>query len=182
MQPSPGARRLRGMSVPSPTVELAPAASFEAFVADQQVALRRYALALTRSEADADDLLQTTLVKVYLAWDRIEDRTRLAAFARTTMSRSYVSAWRHWGRHESPSAEPPDLSTAGTNPIDERDLIWRGLERLGRRQRAVIVLRYLEDLDLATIAEILGVSVGTVKSQLSRALDNLRGYLGSDQL
>jgi RNA polymerase sigma-70 factor, sigma-E family len=169
------------MSVPSPTVEVAPAASFEAFVAGQQVPLRRYALALTRSEADADDLLQTTLVKVYLAWDRIEDRARLTAFARTTMSRSYVSAWRRWGRHESPSAEPPDRSATQINPVDERDLIWRGLDRLGRRQRAVVVLRYLEDLELSAIAEILGISVGTVKSQLSRALDNLRSYLGSDQ-
>ncbi len=181
MQPSGGNGRLRGMSVPSPTVELATAASFEDFVAGQQGALRRYALALTHSATDADDLLQTTLVKVYLAWDRIDDRSRLTAFARTTMSRSYVSAWRQWGRHESPTAEPPDLSISRTNPIDERDLIWRGLERLGRRQRAVVVLRYLEDLDLATIADILGISTGTVKSQLSRALDNLRGYLGSDQ-
>jgi len=169
------------MSVPSPTVELVADLSFEAFVDSQQVALRRYALALTRSEADADDLLQTTLVKVYLAWDRVEDRTRLAGFARTTMSRSYVSAWRRWGRHESPTAEPPERSATETNPVDERDLIWRGLDRLGRRQRAVVVLRYLEDLDLATIADILGISTGTVKSQLSRALDNLRDYLGSDE-
>ena len=60
----------------------------------------------------------------------------------------------------------------------DRDLIWRGLDRLGRRQRAVVVLRYFEDYDLAAIADALGITQGTVKSQLSRALTNLREILG----
>lgn len=169
------------MTVSSPTLELATGLSFESFVATHQVRLRRYALALTRNGADADDLLQTTLVKVYLAWNRIDDHSQAATYARTTMSRSYVSAWRRWARHESPTADPPDRPAQGSDLTADRDLIWRGLDRLGRRQRAVVVLRYLEDLDHATIADVLGISIGTVKSQLSRALDHLRDYLGSDE-
>jgi RNA polymerase sigma factor (sigma-70 family) len=97
------------------------------------------------------------------------------------MARSYVSIWRRWASHESPTASLPDHPGVATDATAERDLIWRGLDRLGRRQRAVVVLRYFEDLDLATIADTLGISVGTVKSQLSRALDNLRDTLGSHE-
>lgn len=168
------------MTALSPTLDLAPDTDFESFVATHQVRLRRYALALTGNRHDADDLLQTTLVKLYLAWDRIGDRDHLAAYARTTMARSYVSAWRRWGRRVSPTDNPPDLPVPGPDTAADRDLIWRGLEKLGRRQRAVVVLRYFEDLDLAAIADTLGISTGTVKSQLSRALSNLRDHLGDE--
>lgn len=182
MQPSGPLRRSRGMTAPSPTLSLAPDnTDFESFVDTNQVRLRRYALALTGNGHDADDLLQTTLVKLFLAWRRIEERDQLAAYARTTMARSYVSAWRRWGRQESPTDAPPDAPITGTDGVADRDLIWRGLKRLGRRQRAVVVLRYFEDLDLATIADTLGISTGTAKSQLSRALDNLRDYLGGEE-
>lgn len=180
MQPSGVPGRSRVMTALSPTLELAPDLDFESFVASQQIGLRRYALALTGNGHDADDLLQTTLVKLYLAWDRIDDTAHLGSYARVTMARSYVSIWRRWGSHESPSASPPDVPVASPDTTADRDLIWRGLSRLGRRQRAVVVLRYYEDLDLATIADTLGISVGTVKSQLSRALDNLRQSLGGD--
>ncbi|MCA0296115.1 MAG: SigE family RNA polymerase sigma factor [Actinobacteria bacterium] len=169
------------MTALSPTLDLAPDVGFAAFVATHQIRLRRYALALTGNSHDADDLLQTTLVKVYLAWDRIDGRDNLAAYARTTMARSYVSAWRRWGRRESPTDSPPDVPVPSADTTADRDLIWRGLARLGRRQRAVVVLRYFEDLDLAAIGDELGISTGTVKSQLSRALSNLRDYLGDDE-
>jgi RNA polymerase sigma-70 factor (sigma-E family) len=182
MQPSEPAVRSRVMTALSPTLELvAPDVDFESFVVTHQVRLRRYALALTGNGHDADDLLQATLVKLYLAWNRLEDRDHLAAYARVTMSRTYVSAWRRWGSHESPSASPPEVAVTNADTTADRDLIWRGLDRLGRRQRAVLVLRYFEDLDLAAIADTLGISVGTVKSQLSRGLDNLRAVLGGDE-
>jgi RNA polymerase sigma-70 factor (sigma-E family) len=168
------------MTASSPTLEVAPDVDFESFVATHQGQLRRYALALTGNGHDADDLLQTTLVKVYLAWRRMEDHDLPVAYARVTMARSYVSAWRRWGRRETPTASPPELAVPSTDPTADRDLIWRGLERLGRRQRAVVVLRYFEDLDLATIADTLGISIGTVKSQLARALDHLRDCLGGE--
>lgn len=168
------------MTALSPTVLVAPDVGFDNFVSTHQLQLRRYALALTGNRHDADDLLQTTLVKLYLAWSRLGDHDHLAAYARVTMARSYVSAWRRWGRHESPTSELPEVRVADADAIADRDLIWRGLDRLGRRQRAVVVLRYFEDLDLAGIAEALGISVGTVKSQLSRALDNLRESLAGE--
>lgn len=150
---------------------------FARFVAGEQVALRRYALALTGNGPDADDLLQATLVKLYLVWDRLSDRDHLGGYARTTMTRTHVSLWRSWGRREVAVAAVPETSAPPTSDAVERDLIWRGLSRLGRRQRAIVVLRYYEDLDLNTIAKELGISVGTVKSQLSRALGNLRTCL-----
>lgn len=165
----------------SPPLDVAPDVGFESFVAAHQVELRRYALALTGNGHDADDLLQTTLVTLYLAWGRLDDRGSRTAYARTTMARSYVSAWRRWGRRQVPTAAVPEPAAPGADPTGERDLIWRGLERLGRRQRAVVVLRYFEDQDLATIAETLGISIGTVKSQLSRALHHLRDLLGEDK-
>jgi len=169
------------MTALSTTADLAADIDFESFVASHQVRLRRYALALTGNGHDADDLLQATFVKLYLAWDRIDDHDHLAAYARVTMARTFVSIWRRWGSRESPTASPPELPTSGSDTTADRDLIWRGLDQLGRRQRAVVVLRYYEDLDLATIADTLGISIGTVKSQLSRALTNLRDLLGGDE-
>ena len=168
------------MTAPSPTLELAPELDFESFVASHQVRLRRYALALTGNGSDADDLLQTTLVKVYLAWNRMADHEHVVGYARTTMARAYVSAWRRWGSRVSPTEDLPEVtgSGSGADVTSDRDLIWRGLDRLGRRQRAVVVLRYFEDYDLAAIADALGITQGTVKSQLSRALTNLREILG----
>lgn len=168
------------MTALTPAAEWTSEDDFESFVATHQVALRRYALALTGNGPDADDLLQTTMVKMYLAWNRVDDRASAMAYARTTMARSYVSAWRRWGRRESPTADVPETVLTPADTTADRDLIWRGLAGLGRRQRAVVVLRYFDDLDLATIAATLGISVGTVKSQLSRALDNLRHSISGD--
>ncbi len=71
----------------------------------------------------------------------------------------------------------PETAAPEASGIAGRDLIWRGLRDLGRRQRAIVVLRFYEDLDHAAIASTLGISVGTVKSQLSRALAHLRSSL-----
>lgn len=150
---------------------------FADFVAAEQVALRRYAHALTGNASDADDLLQATLVKVYLAWDRLSDRGELGAYARTVMSRTFISLWRSWGRHEVVSDRLPERATDDDSTLAERDRLRRGLARLGRRQRAIVVLRYVEDQELSAIARTLGISVGTVKSQLSRALARLRTTL-----
>lgn len=144
------------MATPVPALD---ARDFEGFVADHQVGLRRSALALTGNGADADDLLQSTLVKGYLAWSRLDDRDNLGAYARTTMSRTYVSLWRAWGRGEVASAAVPETAAPEASGIAERDLIWRGLRDLGRRQRAIVVLRFYEDLDHAAIASTLGIRV-----------------------
>lgn len=159
------------------------AAGFEAFVHAEQVALRRYALALTGQPASADDLLQETLLKLFGVWERLEDQRTAGAYARTIMSRVYISWWRRWGRREVPTGELPDAPTPapGLDRVGDSDLVWRALATLGRRQRAVVVLRYFEDLDEKSIAEALGISVGTVKSQHSRALAHLRTTLEGQQ-
>ncbi|NLE17481.1 MAG: SigE family RNA polymerase sigma factor [Propioniciclava sp.] len=152
------------MSPPTRSTE-GQALGFEEFVELHQVSLRRFALALTGNPHDADDLLQDTLVKLYLAWHRLEDHADLRAYARTTLARTAVSSWRRWGRRVTPTATVPDAPAPAGPDLAEQDLVWRALEQLGRRQRAVVVLRYYEDLDLASIAETLGISVGTAKSQ-----------------
>lgn len=162
--------------------------AFSAFVAARSPSLWRYAFLLTGGAAQADDLLQASLVSVYLNWHRIEDSGAVEGYARTVMTRTHVSLWRRWRRREVPLAEPTEVGDGsplwsasdgrGNAEVDQRDAVWRLLSGLGPRQRAVVVLRYYEDLPEARIAEVLGCSIGTVKSQLSRALGHLRTALG----
>jgi RNA polymerase sigma factor (sigma-70 family) len=91
-------------------------------------------------------------------------------------TRTYSSWWRRKWTGELPTAELPER-VAGADPhagLDDRDQLWRAMQRLPRRQRAVLVLRYFEDLSEIEVADALGCSVGTVKSQASRALAKLR--------
>lgn len=152
-------------------------ADFEAFVADHRLVLRRYALALTGRPDAADDLLQETLVRLYLAWNRMEHHDAVGAYARTIMSRQYITWWRRWGRREFATDTLPETPVAPDESVGDRQVLWRAMQGLGRRQRAVVALRYFHDLDERSIAETLGISVGTVKSQLSRALATLRTTL-----
>ena len=112
--------------------------------------------------------------------DRIADRGVIESYVRTTMVTTQTSWWRRrwWG--ERPVAEVWERSVADAdadNPFDERDRMWRYLSTLPPRQRAVMVLRYYEDLSEAEIAKVLGCAPGTVKSQASRALATLRARL-----
>lgn len=154
-------------------------ADFTEFVQARSGALLRYAYLLTGNQAAAEDLLQQTLVKIYLSWNRIAERGATEAYARTTMTRTHVSWWRRASSKELVSDQLPDRPASGgyDHGIDERDAMWSLLATLGARQRAVLVLRFYEDMPEAQIAEVLGCSVGTVKSQLSRGLANLRGRL-----
>lgn len=157
---------------------------FSAFVETHGAALRRYALALTGSSADADDLLQTALVKLYLAWGRLDSVEAAPAYARTIITRTFVSWTRRLSFRERPGARAVDdidpAAPGGAN-LGDRDEVWRALATLAPRQRAVVVLRFYDDLTEAAIAEHLGCSVGTVKSQLSRALAHLRTRLGKEE-
>ncbi|MFN8096853.1 MAG: SigE family RNA polymerase sigma factor [Dermatophilaceae bacterium] len=151
-------------------------AEFTAFVGARSTALLRTAYLLTGTLPDAEDLLQTALAKVYLSWGRVRDRGALDAYARTVITRTHVSVWRRASvRRERPVAEVPERHTDDDlEAVADRDLVWRGLASLGPRQRAVVVLRYYEDLTEPEIAAVLGCSVGTVKSQLHRGLARLR--------
>ena len=144
--------------------------SFEEFVAARSAALLRTAYLLTRDHGLAEDLLQTALTKAYLAWSRIE--TSPEAYVRRIMVTTFSSWWRRKWRGETPTDDLPEHAV-----VEGRDHpgdLWDAIGRLPHRMRAVLVLRYFEDLTEAQTAELLGVSVGTVKSQTSKALAKLR--------
>lgn len=161
------------------TTQLAPRAAvledFDGFVAAHGVALKRYALALTGSDPDADDILQSALIKLYLSWERIEHPEAALSYAKRIVARAAASHWRRPARREF-AAEITDSGRA-VQDSSEREAMWSLLAMLPPRQRAVVVLRFYEDLTEADIADHLGISVGTVKSQLSRALASLRVHV-----
>ena len=148
-------------------------ADFDEFVAARSSRLLRTAYLLTRDHALAEDLLQTALAKAWFSWSRIDDPE---PYVRKVLVNTYSSWWRRRWNGEHAYAEPPE-SDPGDGPghrADESHDLWTAMGRLPRRQRAVVVLRYVEDLTEAETARILGISVGTVKSQTSKALAKLR--------
>jgi RNA polymerase sigma-70 factor (sigma-E family) len=150
-----------------------PNANFDEFVAMRSPRLLRTAYLLTHDWALAEDLLQTALVKAWGAWRRIDGDPE--PYVRKILVNTYAGWWRRRWRAEQPTEQLPER--AGIDPhagVDARDEVWRALGRLPRRQRAVVVLRYFEDLSEAQIAELLDISIGTVKSQASKALAKLR--------
>ena len=120
---------------------------------------------------DAEDLLQQTLVKAVGAWGRINGDPE--PYVRTILVRQNVSRWRGRRWREVHTAEPPDVGRSDDG-ADERIALQRALGSLAPRQRAVIVLRYYEDLTEVQTAEALGIAVGTVKSQTRDAIQRLR--------
>jgi RNA polymerase sigma-70 factor (sigma-E family) len=144
---------------------------FEAFVAARYVALLRTAYLLTGHHQDAEDLLQQTLVKAVGAWRRIEGDPE--PYVRTILVRQNVSRWRH-RRWRELSADVLPEGQVVAEGVEDRLALHRALGVLAPRQRAVIVLRYYEDLTEAETARALGVAVGTVKSQARDALRRLR--------
>ncbi|GAB3423458.1 SigE family RNA polymerase sigma factor [Flindersiella endophytica] len=149
--------------------------SFEEFVASRAQALLRYGYVLTGNPHDAADLMQEALLKLRNVWARVAQEAP-EAYARTTMARLHISVWRRRRRERLVSAVPdhaaPDDSLTR---VESEQGLWRLLETLPRRQRAVLVLRYYESLSDDEIADVLGISRGTVRSQASRALEKLRG-------
>lgn len=152
---------------------------FDAFVAARSTALLRTAVLLTRDVGLAEDLVQTALAKTWFAWRRIEVTPE--AYTRRVLVNTYASWWRRKWNGEHPTEELPEPgSGAGGNDrpdshrVDDRTDLWAALARLPKRQRAIVVLRYYEDLSEQETAEAMGCSVGTVKSQASRALAKLR--------
>ncbi|MFU8851611.1 SigE family RNA polymerase sigma factor [Micromonospora sp. SL1-18] len=147
---------------------------FDDFVVTRSPRLLRTAFLLTRDWASAEDLLQTALARAWEAWRRIDGDPE--PYVRRIIVNAYASSWRRRWRGELPTADLPE-TVIEADPhvsLDDRDRLWRALGRLPRRQRAVLVLRYFEDLSEVEIAEVLGCSVGTVKSQASRAVAKLR--------
>jgi RNA polymerase sigma-70 factor (sigma-E family) len=146
---------------------------FAEFVSARSPALLRTAYLLTGDWALGEDLLQTTLAACWRRWDRLSDQPE--PYVRAAMLKTFLS-WRRrrWNGEVSTGELPEGAYADGTAAIDDRDVVWTALRRLPKRQRAVVVLRYFDDLTEQETATLLGVSVGTVKSQASRALAALR--------
>lgn len=152
---------------------MASEADFDAFVVARSPALLRTAYLLVGDEGLAEDLLQTALTKSWFAWKHITGEPE--PYVRRVLVTTSASWWRRRWTRETPTADPPERrSAAGADqPMDRQDL-WDAIGRLPRRQRAVVVLRYLEDRTEAETAQLLGCTVGTVKSQCAKALAKLR--------
>jgi len=156
------------------------AADFESWMSARQHKLLRTAYLLTGDVHTAEDLTQTTLAKVYLAWDRVSAAQSVDAYARKIMVNEHTSMWRRLWRHREVVSDTSthDVPVAVHQYDGVGAALWDAVTALPERQRAVVVLRYYEQLSEKEAAETLGVSVGTVKSQASRALDTLRSRLG----
>jgi RNA polymerase sigma-70 factor (sigma-E family) len=149
--------------------------SFRDYVVARSRALLRTAYLLTGNKADAEDLVQSALAKTYLAWDRIEDRGALDGYVRRAMVNTHISWWRRRRLEEFPTDEIPDQAVADpTLSSDMHESLQRAIDRLPQRMRAAVMLRYYEDMTEAEIADVLGISLGTVKSTVSRAVAKLR--------
>jgi RNA polymerase sigma-70 factor (sigma-E family) len=150
-------------------------ADFEAFVAARSTALWRSAYLLTGDPQRAEDLLQTALVKAWRRWDRITRREAAESYVRAALVSTYTDWWRRrWNGEISTGDLPETTAPSETARVEVRRDVLAALALLPRGQRAVVVLRYFDDLTEAQTADALGVSVGTVKSQASRALAALR--------
>ena len=153
---------------------------FRDFVAARGQALLRTAYLLTGDRQLAEDLVQGALEKVYPRWGSIRVAAGAEAYVRRTMYRNQVSHWRRRRVGEVLATAPPDprdLSTTDDHGVD-RVVLRDALQRLGPRQRTVVVLRYFEDLTEQQVADLLGITVGTVKSQNHKALAHLRAACG----
>lgn len=152
---------------------MAQAPEFAEFVAARSSALLRTAYLLTGDWAGAEDLLQATLEQCWRRWSRLTGNPE--PYVRQAMLRTFLSWRRRRWTGEVPTRDLPEpVVDDATHGVDDRDRVWRALRRLPRRQRAVVVLRYFDDLSESETARVLGISVGTVKSQTSKALAALR--------
>jgi RNA polymerase sigma-70 factor (sigma-E family) len=154
-------------------------ADFAAYLAARQPSLLRTAFLLAGNRHDAEDLVQTSFAKLYLSWDKVRDQGSMDAYVRRILVNEHNSLWRRaWKRREH-SADDTVLHALDEPHQDAHDdgvgpALWEVVQTLPRKARAVVVLRYYEEMSEAETAAVLGISVGTVKSQTSRALAALR--------
>lgn len=154
---------------------------FREFVAARSSALLRTAYLLAGDWGTAEDLLQTALTKTYLAWKRLGEIEAVEPYTRRVLVNTATSWWRRRWHGERPTEVLPEQSSPDQHEEAlERDVMWRHVRALPTRQRAVLVLRYYEDLSEAQTADLLNISPGTVKSQTARALATLRKRLAAE--
>lgn len=154
---------------------------FREFVTARSAALLRTAYLLAGDWATAEDLLQTALTKTYLAWKRLGQIEAVEPYARRVLVNTATSWWRRRWHGERPTEFLPERAAPDNLEEQlERDVLWKHVKALPVRQRAVLVLRFYEDMSEAQTAALLQISPGTVKSQTSRALGTLRQRLAAE--
>lgn len=155
-------------------------AAFAEFVAARSAALHRTAYLMVGDRGLAQDLLQEALTRTYVAWPRLRDPGSAEAYTRKAITNTAITWYRRRSWNERPTDTVPEQRSSADHADDltTRDVLWSALQALPPRQRAVIVLRYYEDLSEARTAEVLGCAPGTVKSQASAGLRKLRDHLG----
>ncbi|GAA1825234.1 SigE family RNA polymerase sigma factor [Planosporangium flavigriseum] len=149
---------------------------FTEFVTARSAVLQRAAWLLTGDAGRAEDLLQTALAKAWRHWNTVAATGSPEAYVRRVLFTTYATWWRRRWRAETPSDAYPDRA-GQADVADEtanRDSVYRALTRLSRQQRAIVVLRYVEDLSVSATAAVLDCSEATVKTQSSRALATMR--------
>lgn len=156
------------------------AEGFCAFVTARQAALLRSAWLVTGDENEAQDLLQEALTRVWVHWHRVSRDGNPEMYVRKVMVNAQISWWRQRRSAESTPVEAPNTASL-FEAVEQRPRILQALRSLPPRQRAVVVLRYYDDLSEADTAAILDCSVGTVKSQCHKALSKLRQLYDTSQ-
>jgi len=149
---------------------------FTAYVRERRASLYATAYHLTGDRHEAEDLLQSALFSTYRAWGRITDKAAVGGYLRRTMTNLHISAWRRRKVNEYPTEELPETvgDTDAMGGTELRAVLWQALAKLPENQRTMLVLRYYEGRTDPEIADVLGISVGTVKSSIWRALRRLR--------
>jgi RNA polymerase sigma-70 factor (sigma-E family) len=155
---------------------------FVEFAAASRDRLRRTAYLMCGDWHRSSDLVQEALIRVYVAWPRLERKGGLTAYARRAVVSVAIDQSRRRSSRELPSEVDEQVPATDdlAGGVADRDLLMRALASLPRRQRACVVLRYYEDLPVAEVAAALGINEGTVKSQTSRALASLKAMFEAD--
>ena len=152
-------------------------AAFTEFVTARQAHLRRIAYAICGDRHLADDLLQTALTKLYVAWPRIERHGTEEAYVRQILVRSHIDTTRRASSREVVGIHDHDRVAAEATPYEERSALFDALQALPEMQRKVVVLRHWLGLSVRETAAELGIGEGTVKSHSHRGLTTLEGAL-----
>ncbi|MEJ7742635.1 MAG: SigE family RNA polymerase sigma factor [Nocardioidaceae bacterium] len=154
---------------------------FDEFVVASWPSLFRASVLLMGDYHLAEDVLQSALAKVYAVWPRVSKVEHPRSYTRTVLTNEAMSWWRRKSSKELPVADWSDAAVVGhEDSVTQASVVWQALRRLPPRQRAVIVLRYYEDLSEAEIARTLGISTGSVKSHAHHAIRAMSGHLGPE--
>ena len=156
-------------------------AAFTEFVASRRTHLRRVAYAICGDWHRADDLVQTALVKLYVAWPRLQRDGREEAYVRTIIVRADIDESRRPWRRERPGLDGPDPAAREPLPVEERSALFEALQALPPMQRKTVVLRHWLGLSVTETAHDLGIAEGTVKSHTSRALAALHELMSEKE-